>query len=243
MKGDGWREVWERRTLEPSRGSTLAQLMAADGLDTAFGETSEVAWRDFVERRAATLGARAGTSVYEVGCGAGAFLFVLAELGCRVGGLDRSATLIDFARRALPDGRFDIAEAIALEREPRADVVVSCGAFLYFPSLQYAEQVIAAMAARATGAVGILDLPDASLRAAALAQRIELAGGQDAYNARYAGLEHLHFSREWVTRALAAAGLTGIQTADQDMAGYRNGAHRFNAWGFAGEAAASRPPG
>jgi SAM-dependent methyltransferase len=232
MTGDGWEAVWERRTLEPTRGSTLQQLMAADGLDTAFGETSESAWRDFVTRRAATLGARAGTSVFEVGCGAGAFLFVLAELGCRVAGLDRSATLIDFARRALPDGRFDVAEATALEPEPKADVVLSCGVFLYFPTLHYAEQAIAAMAARASGAVAILDLPDESLRAAALAQRIELAGGRAAYNARYAGLEHLHFSREWVAQALAAAGLTAIQITDQDVVGYRNGAHRFNAWGF-----------
>jgi SAM-dependent methyltransferase len=225
--------------------------MAADGLDTAYGETSEAAWRDFVRRQAALLagagadgggGGRArggagagagGTSVYEVGCGAGAFLYVLAELGWRVGGLDRSATLIDIARSVLPAGRFDVAEATELAPEPVSDVVLSCGVFLYFPSLDYAAEVIAAMAARASGAVAILDLPDESRRDAALAQRIALAGGPEAYHERYAGLDHLYFSREWVAERLAAAGLSGVCTADQDIAGYRNGAHRFNAWGFA----------
>jgi len=43
-----WKEVWDSRRLDPCRGSTLAQLMAADGMDTGFGEPSEEAWRSFV---------------------------------------------------------------------------------------------------------------------------------------------------------------------------------------------------
>ena len=78
---DRWAEVWARRTVEPS-DSLLASLMAADGLDTAFGAVSPANWatfaRQFVMER---LGLAAGCRVFEVGCGAGAFLLPLAEAG------------------------------------------------------------------------------------------------------------------------------------------------------------------
>lgn len=229
----GWRQVWERRALDPARGSALSALMAADGLDTAFGQITERRWREFVNRRAGELGAGPGTAVYEVGCGAGAFLYVLAQSGCEVAGLDQSATLVGLARQAIPAGRFDVAEATGLAVSPPVDIVVSCGVFLYFPGLDYAAKVIELMAAGATRAVAILDIPDAATREGALAARIELAGGEAAYRERYAGLEHLYYERSWIAGRLAAAGLVGVKTADQDIPGYANGPFRFNAWGFA----------
>ncbi len=97
-----WREIWDRRRLDPSHGSTLAQLMAADGLDTGFGSVTETAWRAFVDHVACTLDLRAGTRVFEVGCGAGAFLYPLYESGCTVAGLDQSAALVSYAAQAMP---------------------------------------------------------------------------------------------------------------------------------------------
>jgi SAM-dependent methyltransferase len=232
---DRWREVWAKRSLDRSHATTLSMLMAADGLDTAFGEISEAAWCDSARRWAARLRARSGASVYEVGCGAGAFLWVLERLGCSVGGIDLSASLIESAREVMPAGQFDIGEAIDLAAEPKADVVVSFGAFLYFPNLDYAAAVIAAMAARARTAVAILDLPDLATRADALAHRIELAGGEAAYRQRYDGLGHIYYDRRWVADRLRDSGLADVATATQDIRGYANGPFRFNAWGFAQE--------
>jgi hypothetical protein len=63
------------------------------------------------------LGIRSGDTVYELGCGAGAFLYPLWQRGVKVGGLDYSSSLLDAARRGvaildLPDlATRDAAEA------------------------------------------------------------------------------------------------------------------------------------
>ena len=226
-----WKDVWEARRLQPSRGTPLAQLMAADGLDTGFGDVAEVDWVAYVRRVADLLGVTPATSVFEVGCGAGAFLYELHRRGCRVGGVDRSATLVGFARGALPGGRFDVADAVDLDPGEPADVVVSSGVFMYFPSHEYARGVVERMVAKARRAVAVLDVPDAATREVALAHRIATVGGERAYRERYAGLDHLYYDRGWLADALRACGLVEVRVADQDIAHYANARFRFNAWG------------
>src|SRR3712207_1629798 len=227
-----WKDVWEARRLDPSRGSTLAQLIAVDGFDTGFGDIDEYSWIEFVHRSATQLGIRPGMSVFEVGCGAGAFLFELDRMGCVVGGIDQSVTLVGFARRALPDACFEVGDACELATEKLVDVVVSCGVFLYFPSLEYARGVIQRMVTKARRAVAILDVPDRATRDAALRYRRALAGGDAVYAARYKGLKHLFYDRAWLAETLHACGLIDVRVVDQDLDGYGNAPFRFNAWGF-----------
>ena len=227
-----WRAVWAGRQLSPSGGSKLAHLMAADGLDTEFGTPSENEWTQFVRAMATTLGIGPGDSVFDVGCGAGAFLYDLAHMGLRVGGIDLSSALVSCAGQVMPEGQFDVVEASDLDAVDQYDAVVSCAAFLYFPSLEYAERVLDRMVAKARRVVAVLDLPDAAAEAQALEHRIAAAGGDGAYTARYAGLKHLHFERLWIERALAQRGLVDVRVADQDVQGYGMGRFRFNAWGF-----------
>jgi predicted TPR repeat methyltransferase len=156
-----WREVWEKRSLDRSR-PLLEALMAADGLDTGYGSVGADNWSAFVVREAARLGLGPGRSVFEVGCGAGAFLYELDRLGCAVGGLDASSALVAIAREVFARGEFTCAEASALATEPQADVVLACGVFLYFPSLDYARGVLQRMAAKCRGALALYDLPDAA---------------------------------------------------------------------------------
>src|SRR5579862_9794327 len=142
----GWREIWEARRLDPARSSVLAQLMAADGLDTSFAHVDEAAWRGFTERVGQRLQITPSTSLYEVGCGAGAFLYPFSEAGCTVGGLDASHALLEIARQVMPKAQLAHAEAAALDADAKWDVVVSMGVFLYFPTLDYAREVLARMA-------------------------------------------------------------------------------------------------
>jgi trans-aconitate methyltransferase len=229
-----WNEIWEARSLDAARGSTLAALMAADGYDTAYGALDEGAWRAFVERTAARLGIEAGASVFEVGCGAGAFLLPLHERGCRVGGLDASSSLIGYARAAMPEGRFTHAEALSLDAAERHDFVVSCGVFLYFPSLDYTRAVIAKMVASARRGVALMELGDQAKEAhAALLRRGKM--GQAEYEERYRGLDHLYLDKGWVRALLAELGATDIVIEDQRIDGYANASYRFNAFARLGE--------
>lgn len=217
-----WRGIWEARRLEPAQGSMLAQLLAADGFDTGFGTMPEPAWRDYVRRCAQRLGIAAADTLFEVGCGAGAFLYPLAESGCRVGGLDYSPALIALARAAIPSGDWQVGEAgTALAA---VDVVLASGVFLYLPSLEEAGRVLASMAAAARRGLMVLDVPDATRRAATEARR-RATLGEAEYERRYAGLQHLYFDRDWF-----APHLPGfvVEIEDQAIPGYANSAGRFN---------------
>lgn len=226
-----WREIWARRELDPALASTLAQLMKADGVNGEFGGIAEDAWRDFVRRIASALELEPGTSVFEVGCGAGAFLYELYGIGCEVAGSDQSAALVSYGRRAMPHGCFKVSEATSIDPAERHDVVVSCGVFHYFPSLDYACAVIARMTAKARRAIAILDVPDLARREQALALR-RGALGEAAYEQKYRGLDHLYYDRGWLEEVARGCGLARTRIEDQAIPGYESGAHRFNAFGW-----------
>lgn len=232
-----WTEIWAARTLDAGKTSLLERLMEADGLDTGFGSVTEAAWREFVMRTAGTLGLGRGSRVFEVGCGAGAFLYPLYEAGCSVGGLDQSAALIRYATEAMPDGQWTQGDASTLDPAEGWDVVVACGVFMYFADPGYARGVIARMAAKATRAVAILDVPDAAVRDSAMAFR-RGAMGEAEYAAKYRGLDHQFYERSWMERMLIEVGATGVRIEDQRVTGYQNARFRFNA--FALTAAQSR---
>lgn len=229
---DRWRDIWSARVLDSTAPATLSDLMAADGLDTGFGSVGEQAWSAFVHSIAERLGLGSTSTVFEVGCGAGAFLHPLISLGVEVSGLDFSPTLIDIARNTFPGADLNVAHAHELAATPQVDVVLSMGVFLYFDSTDYAWQVLAQMASKARRAVAILDIPDAATAVESLAHRQAVVGGPEAYAQRYAGLDHLHYKQADVLEAMRAAGLTDVTCEPQSIPGYANSAFRFNAFGW-----------
>jgi trans-aconitate methyltransferase len=205
----------------------LARLMAADGLDTGFGSVSEEAWRRFVLDTAATIGITAGCSVFEVGCGAGAYLYELYRQGCSVAGLDSSSALIGYAGQAMPEGQWQLADASQLDPSTKYDFVVSTGVFLYFPSLDYAQSVLERMVMKARRGVMVLDVPDLATRDQALAMRRRITG-EEAYASKYKGLDHLYISRSWFQSTLADLNVAAVHIRNQHIEGYVNSAYRFN---------------
>lgn len=224
-----WKDIWAARQLDARKTSVLEQLMEADGLDTGFGNVTEASWREFIGRTADRLALVKGSRVFEVGCGSGAFLYPLAEHGCVVGGLDQSSALISYASQAMPEGEWRSGDAATLDARERWDVVLACGVFMYFPDLGYAHDVIARMAAKATRAIAILDVPDLARKDAALAFRKGTLGAAE-YEAKYRGLDHLFYDRDWMRTTLASVGAANIHIEDQDVSGYQNARFRFNAF-------------
>ncbi len=222
-----WKDIWASRTLDRHRRSILERLMAADGLDTGFGNVTEEAWREFSQGIADRIDAGAGTSVYEVGCGAGAFLYPWHERGCKVGGLDQSPALIGFAAEAMPEGDWTVADARSVPTDSRSEVVLACGVFMYFPDHAYARDVLAKMVAKATCHLLVLDVPDRARQDAAMTFR-RGSLGEAEYEEKYRGLDHLFFDREWMRQTLASLGASDIEVEDQRVRGYQNAQFRFN---------------
>jgi trans-aconitate methyltransferase len=133
-----------------------------------------------VEYVAETLDIGPGTEVFEVACGAGDFLIPLHDNGFIVGGLDADPALIAWALAAMPGGRFTTGFLTELDPAQPWQVVL-CRAFGSFPDVDYARGVLARMAAKATHAVAILDVPE------------------------------VRFDRPWMLRAFAEIGVSAVQ--------------------------------
>jgi len=71
---DDWRPVWERKGAQVQDGALdLSELLRANGYDTGHGDLTVDAWTSYTQTVLDLLGAESGQSLYEIGCGAGAF--------------------------------------------------------------------------------------------------------------------------------------------------------------------------
>lgn len=221
-----WKTIWNKRG-GPDATLTLAGLVAADGFDEGAGRIAVEEWERYVERVADWLKLAPGDSVFDVGCGAGAFVFPYYEAGHVVGGIDYSDGLVAVAGRAMPGMDFSAHEARDLDVSPVYDVVVSNGAFHYFPDLAYAEDVVVKMIRKARKSVGILEVPNADLRDESEASRAAaLPPGE--YEKKYRDLGHLYYSKRWIEEVGVRHGCRA-QILDQQINGYGNNRFRFNA--------------
>lgn len=207
MNQPSWQEVWSRRGGLGDGSVDLDSLIKLDGFDTGAGCIDADDWRIYAGLIADRLGMQDDETVYEVGCGAGAFLYALHErYSLAVGGLDYSAGQIAAALQAMPNGEFKVAEANALDIVPGYDYVIANGVFLYL-GLDYAAEVLQRMTRKAKTAVAILEIPDFQTKSESEAMRRD-ALTQEDYEKKYAGLEHTYFQRDWFRSQAAACGFS-----------------------------------
>jgi SAM-dependent methyltransferase len=126
-------------TETPSRGSASrwGPLWGARPTDWALSEDQQLpTYVAALERTGLEPGAR----VLDVGCGAGAFLRLVAERGGEPHGIDASEALIDFARTRLPDADLRVGE---MEDLPWDDDTFDLVAG--FNSFFFADDMVAAL--------------------------------------------------------------------------------------------------
>ena len=218
-----WREIWRKREA-PGEATDLESLIHLDGFDNGAGKADAEAWTRFGRELARRLGMQPADSVFEVGCGSGALLYLFHAAGHRVGGADFSPRLAEVARRAMPGVDIAVCEACDVAG-PAHDFVLANSVFSYFPDHDYARRVLARMLAMAHKGVAILDVPDLDRREdSEAARRAALPPGE--YERRYAGLEHLHYERAWFARETPAG--WGVRVENQWLENYGNAPYRFN---------------
>ena len=183
------------------------------------------------QARGRHFGCPQDASLFEIGCGAGAFLYDFYRSGHSVGGLDLSPSLVAYAQAAMPGADITRGEASSFDAVASYDFVISCGVFMYFDSLNYARGVIHQAVAGTRIGVAILDIPDRATEQDAVAAR-RAAVGPEVYDERYRGLPHLFYERDWVEAELRSAGAQDVRIEGQSIADYDNGAFRFNAFAW-----------
>lgn len=196
MSHENWQSIWAKRGTADATGLSLEALLKLDGFDSGAACIEPQHWRTYAKDLADRLNINEGQSVFEIGCGAGAFLAALSESrSIVVGGLDYAGGLIENARQALPQGSFYVGDAEALDPDPLAHHVIANSVFQYFP-LGKARNVLQRMLNKAGTAVAVLDIPDRKTQAECEAVR-RAALPEAEYERKYAGLEHTYFDRDW----------------------------------------------
>lgn len=222
---NNWKQIWNKRDYQQANHIDLESLIKLDGFDSGVGRIAATDWQDYADDIAKKLAIFNGASVYELGCGSGAFVYALRnKYALSVGGLDYSAALIQAAQDAMPDGDFIADEAINLATAQAADFVISNSVFHYFTT-DYATEVISKMLQKANVAIAILDVPDLATQAESEQIRRD-ALTQEAYEKKYAGLQHTYYARNWF-EALAKQHGCACEVFDGCVPNYAQNPYRF----------------
>jgi len=225
-----WIDVWTRKGTEVEHYG-LESLMKADGFDAGTGCISVEDWHRQAGLIRDELRISAGDAVCEVGCGAGAMLWPLKETGARLFGLDYSASLIEIASKAMPDGVFKTGEAAVLPfGDNLFDAVFSHGVFFYFCDLSYARAVMLEIlrAVKEGGRIMILDVPDVDTMDACESYRRDVVYKGEAYPTSQDGpYRHLYFPRSFFTDFAREFGMKA-SFVECDLPSYPMAEYRFN---------------
>ena len=225
-----WRAIWNRR--KPGTGKLsgnwediFLELKRLNGYDVMGGG---IALDAFLEQDAQTrelLQVSAGSSVFEVGCGTGANIYLMARSGMTVGGTDYAEGLIETARKVLPSPtELYSGEADTIATEQKYDAVFSNGVFPYFPDEEYAARVLTRMLEKSRGPIGVMGLHDIEKRADYLAFR---RANIPNYDELYKDLDR-HFYEHSFFEDFAAAHNLRIVFPEMLLEGYWNTPFIFN---------------
>ena len=197
---DKWHTIWNRRKASENKltgnwQEVFLELKRLNGYDVMGDGIPMDSFLDQDAKTRELLQVSAGSSVFEVGCGTGANLYLMQREGMTVGGTDYAEGLIETARKVLPDAlELYSGEADAIATEQKYDAVFSNGVFPYFPNEEYAERVLTRMLEKSYGSVGIMGLHDIEKREDYLAYR---RANIPDYDERYKGLDKLFCARSF----------------------------------------------
>lgn len=221
---NNWKRIWESRednlanVDKENYRAVFAELTRIDGYDSNGGVTTESSLKQY-ENLKASLNLSAGGTVFEVGCGSGAQLYLFARDGFEVSGLDYSATMLDIAKKVLPDSTELIcAGADELPTDKKFDAVFSNGVFIYFDDLPYAERVLEKMFTKSRRAVAVLDIYDKDFEEVHINHRRQTI---EDYDERYKDLPKLFYPRSFFEDFAACHDLT-IRFAKNELENYGN---------------------
>ena len=221
---DKWQEIWNKSNRIDDY--ILETLIKADGFDSGAGSFTLKNWKIYTQQLYNKLSVKSNESVYDIGCGSGAFLYPLYLSNIKVGGVDYSSRLIDLANRVMKNSDFQQIEASKIDFKVKYDFVISHSVFHYFSNLKYAEEVIKKMLLKSTKRIGIFDINDKSKKS----EYDEIRMGKmnkHEYAQKYEGLDHLFYEKKWFERIAKKYGVE-IKIFDQKFKGYSNSKLRFN---------------
>jgi ubiquinone/menaquinone biosynthesis C-methylase UbiE len=224
-----WQEIWNNKTItgiKKTQEFNLQDLIYVDGFDNGAGKIELEYWKQYINSISQLINLEPTDTIFEVGCGSGAFLFLWYKAGHKVGGIDYSGSLISIAQCLIKNQDFQVLDAIDMDIYPKYDIVISNSVFHYFKDYNYATEVIERMLLKAKKTVAILEIPDLAKKVQSENAR-KFAMPEGEYEKKYADLMHLYYNRNWFYQFSEKYG-HGIKILDQYIEKYGNSKFRFN---------------
>jgi len=219
-----WKQIWNKNKRIDN--AILNCLIQADGFDSGAGDFSAQQWLEYTDEIFKKISIQNSDSVFDVGCGSGAFLFPLQLRGHAIGGIDYSTPLVDLANMIFKTDEFISDEAINIDTTQSYDITTSHGVFLYFENLDYARKVLIKMIKKSTKGIAVLDVPDKAKEVKYHKVRSKGMTPQE-YQEKYKDLDHLFYDKQWF-QDIADEFNIECDIFDQSFKGYGNSELRFN---------------
>ena len=117
---NNWKAIWNRREADECFLQSLEdpkaiwrELKRIDGFDVDLGDSADAYYNAFYkswEEECALLNTHIGpwNSIYEVGCGAGATLYLFSRQNKKIGGIDYSRQSTDIAKIVLKEAELSL---------------------------------------------------------------------------------------------------------------------------------------
>ncbi len=206
---NNWHEIWEKRTADEKElqaqdpEKIFLELKRIAGWDS-IGEnlTYEQFYNQYIKTRnelefCAQSRYKPMNSIYEVGCGCGANLFLFQQHDIKIGGIDYSSSEIDIAKKILHEPvELTCAEAINIPVDIKYDAVLSNSVFSYFTDYDYAQKVLESMYQKTNYSIGIIDIHDIHKKEEFIKYRKSVI---ENYEIRYENLPKLFYDPSFVS--------------------------------------------
>ena len=232
MTIEKWKKIWANKGKKIGRLSSLGQLLEMNGHDTGFGSFTPDEWETMVKSFYGQVTFEKGSNVLEIGCGCGAFLYVLQELcPAHYYGIDYSENLIRKAEELLSDCQFMVSEANQLAfSDIKFDVIYVYSVFQYFPDVSYAEEVIKIWSEQIKpgGLLVLMDLNDDRFQKDYHAVRANSYDSIETYFENYKSLSHLFMNELSLEQFLLNGGFSSVKSFDLPITNPEKVNLRFN---------------
>lgn len=220
---ENWKILWEYRGMEYKD----KDLKIINGYDGGLGEITDKGFNNLLKAVIIKLDLNTNDVFLDVGCGAGATLYPISNICKNVAGVDYACSLIEVAKKYVPQGKLYCCEASELPFDDNVfDKTLILSVFQYFPSLTYAKVVIDELVrcTREKGRIFICDIPDIVKKITY--EKIKKGKGKKGdFNAD--ALTHLYYEKKFFHTYLQSKGLA-FEIFDCIIDGYGNSKYRFN---------------
>lgn len=232
-----WHNIWEKRSANEeilncnNPQKIFLELKRISGWDSTGEELSyEQFYNQYIQtKNELEFSSRSKTrpikSIFEVGCGCGANLYLFQNDNITIGGIDYSSSEIQIARSVLDNPNELICdEAVNMPRTIKYDAVLSNSVFSYFTGYEYASDVLETMYQKTNYSIGIIDIHDSAKKDSFIAFRKQAISN---YEEKYKDLPKFFYDKGFFLD-FAEKHNMNIRFCCSNMDGYWNSEFIFN---------------